>query len=226
MISNTKPDKIIFSQRKSIAFIITGNAEFIVRAPKRTSIDRINDLIVKRSKWINETITSIKEQIIIHSKRSFSDGENFLFLGKNFILSRRTKINKPEFSEDKLIIPDFEDYNARKELIKFYKIEFEKILNERIQRFTFSNELKYQKIKITNAKKRWGSCSYKNNLCFSWRLAMTPLEVIDYVVVHELCHTIVKNHSKDFWELVANIIPDHKTRSKWLKDNSKILDLF
>lgn len=72
-------------------------------------------------------------------------------------------------------------------------------------------------VKITSAKKRYGSCSYKNGLCFSYRLMLCPPEAIDYVVVHELAHIVHKNHGRDFYAFIASVLPDYKERIKLLK---------
>lgn len=72
-------------------------------------------------------------------------------------------------------------------------------------------------IKITSAKKRFGSCSGTNSICYSWRLMLYPEEAIDYVVVHELAHIVYKNHSREFYLFIENILPDYKKREKMLK---------
>lgn len=77
--------------------------------------------------------------------------------------------------------------------------------------------LKYTGIKITSAKKRFGSCSGKNSICYSWRLMQYPAEAIDYVVVHELAHIIYKNHGESFYKLIEKYLPDYKKREKLLK---------
>lgn len=81
----------------------------------------------------------------------------------------------------------------------------------------------FQKITIRDQKTRWGSCSSKGTLSFSFRLMMAPPRVLDYVVVHELCHLTHMNHSKDFWNMVASILPDYKEHRKWLKENGHTL---
>ncbi len=83
----------------------------------------------------------------------------------------------------------------------------------------------HRSIKITSAKKRFGSCSPNGSLNFSWRLMMAPLNIIDYVVVHELVHIEERNHSKNFWNKVRIILPDYKQSEKWLKDNSQLLTI-
>jgi len=83
--------------------------------------------------------------------------------------------------------------------------------------------LDYGKIFIKDQKTLWASCSRSKNLNFNWRLAAAPAEVLDYVVIHELCHLREMNHSKRFWGLVREVCPDYKARKKWLKDNETAL---
>ncbi len=77
----------------------------------------------------------------------------------------------------------------------------------------------YGRITIRNQKSRWGSCSSKGNLNFNCLLMLMPQDVIDYVIVHELCHRLEMNHSPKFWREVEKIIPDYKSRRKWLREN-------
>lgn len=79
------------------------------------------------------------------------------------------------------------------------------------------------RIHIKDQKTRWGSCSSKCNLNFNWRLVMAPPEVLDYVVVHELCHLTHMNHSRDFWGLVGQVMPEYKERRRWLRENGSLL---
>ncbi len=83
--------------------------------------------------------------------------------------------------------------------------------------------VKYNRIAVKAQKTRWGSCSSKGNLNFNLLLALCPDEIIDYVVVHELCHLIELNHSQKFWNRVEQILPDYSARRKWLKANSSAL---
>lgn len=82
----------------------------------------------------------------------------------------------------------------------------------------------YGRITIREQKSRWGSCSSKGNLNFNWKLVLAPPEVLDYVVVHELCHRLQMNHSTAFWNEVERILPDYRERRKWLKENGWLLD--
>jgi predicted metal-dependent hydrolase len=108
--------------------------------------------------------------------------------------------------------------------ILYYKKKIRKILEERTQYFASKYNLRFQKIRLSSARKRWGSCSSSNSLNFNWRIIFAPKEVLDYLVIHELAHTRHKNHQKQFWNLVEEMDPLYKQNRKWLKNNSYILD--
>ncbi len=98
-----------------------------------------------------------------------------------------------------------------------------RIVTERVEHYAQIIGVKYNKITVKIQRKRWGSCSGKRNLNFNLLLGLCPIEVIDYVVVHELCHLIEFNHSERFWTLVRRVLPDYDTRLEWLKRNAKML---
>jgi len=105
----------------------------------------------------------------------------------------------------------------------WYRQNVRQILHERVKLYSQQYGFQYQSIRITSARSRWGSCSASGSLNFSWRLIMAPLGVVDYVVIHELVHTVVHNHSKRFWKKVESILPDYKERRKWLRKNGSHL---
>ncbi|MCI9573319.1 MAG: M48 family metallopeptidase [Lachnospiraceae bacterium] len=83
----------------------------------------------------------------------------------------------------------------------------------------------YTSITVRDQKSRWGSCSSRGTLSFNYRLIFAPPVILDYVVVHELCHLTHMNHSKDYWDMVAGIMPEHKVYRKWLRDHGHELTL-
>lgn len=109
----------------------------------------------------------------------------------------------------------FENIN----LENFYKDETRRIIEGLLEIHNEDNKYNINQVFIKNQKTRWGSCSSEGNLNFNWRLAMAPTEVIEYVVIHELCHRIEMNHSKEFWRLVQERCPDFKKHKAWLKRN-------
>ena len=119
-------------------------------------------------------------------------------------LSNRTSQKQQKFTE--------EEMKALREKARI-------LLTERVQHFAPLIGVTYNQISIRAQHTRWGSCSSKGNLNFNCLLALVPIEVLDYVVVHELCHRKELNHSDRFWNEVSRILPDYKTRKQWLKDN-------
>jgi len=104
-------------------------------------------------------------------------------------------------------------------LEKFYKKQAIDVLKERTDYYSNILKVAPKNIVIKNQKTLWGSCSSKGNINYNYKIVMAPLEILDYIVVHELCHLVYMNHSKDFWDLVESIIPDWKKRRNWLKEN-------
>lgn len=104
-----------------------------------------------------------------------------------------------------------------KEQMATLKAKAQKIIPEKVKHYAELMDLKPTGVKITSAQKRFGSCSGKNSLCFSYILMQYPDRAIDYVVVHELAHIVHKNHSRDFYALIAKFLPDYKERNKLLK---------
>lgn len=93
------------------------------------------------------------------------------------------------------------------------------IIVNKVEYFAKKYNFKYSKIRLSSAKTRWGSCSIKGTISINWNLIFAPEEILDYVIIHELCHTKQHNHSDKFWNEVSKIIPDYKNKRMWLKNN-------
>jgi predicted metal-dependent hydrolase len=220
-----KIDKIIHSKRKTLTIEIAHDAALIVRAPERTSIDYIQKLVFQKRFWIQDKQRIAYEKYQQITPKEFVNGEGFLYLGDSYRLYIVDNDDMPlsfdkEFRLSKNCLP-----NARQMFIDWYKQEAYKKIKERLNWYSDLTGLKYSNYKITNAQKRWGSCNSKGNLYFSWRLIMAPLNVIDYVIVHELVHLVARNHSKSFWKKVRIIYPKYRESRQWLKNNEHILSL-
>ena len=155
-----------------------------------------------------------------HSEQKHSPGNILYYLGKSHSTEYNLLQKEPIIQESGIFTFSEkiqETGNEKIILTRHYQQQARKYLTERVEYFARKYNLKYGDIHITSAITRWGSCSSNNNLNFPWRLLMAPREVIDYVVVHELAHTVHKNHSSRFWELVESIEPNWKTHRNHLQ---------
>lgn len=114
---------------------------------------------------------------------------------------------------------------SEKRLEAIYREAAKEYFPKRVSYFSHVLGVSYGKITIRDQKTRWGSCSSKGNLSFNWRLILAPPNILDYVVVHELCHRKEMNHSPRFWALVESVMPEYKEYRKWLKENGNKLTL-
>lgn len=219
-----KISKIIRSRRKTISIIVTDDAELIIRAPIRTSFKYLKSLVNEKNSWIKAKLKEILSKPKPKVKE-FISGETFLYLGKSYKLIIVDNVREDIELKDDQFLSVTKSPNIRDILIDWYRSEAWKRIKERCNYYSETTGYKPLSIKITNAQKRWGSCSSRGTINFNWRLIMAPLEVIDYVVVHELVHLEHRNHSKLFWDKVKTILPDFRTKQKWLKDNGLYLNI-
>lgn len=137
--------------------------------------------------------------------RVYQEKGRFLYLGKEYYLHEL--IETGELNEEEL----------RRNLKKFYILSCKRIVGERINKYQTQLRVKPKTIEIVESITKWGSCSSSKKLTFNYRLAMAPIEVIDYVIIHELCHLIHMNHDRSFWRRVGSIMPDYKEKQEFLE---------
>ncbi len=222
-----KINKIIRSNRKTIAFEISDDATLLIRAPWSITDEAIERIVIKNHKWINKKRKEVLSRDLSYSQKSFVNGEKFLYLGRVHSLKI---VKNNDLDEDLILCGNYfflkeAVLNREDVFLKWYKKAAYQVVLERAGKYSQQCGLVYNRVKISNAKKRWGSCSLSGNLNFSYRLIMAPLEVIDYVVIHELMHLLEKNHSKSFWSKVGMYMPDYKKHRNWLKRNGYLLRL-
>jgi len=213
---STQVDRIIRSKRRTVALIVESDGSVTVRAPMRLPERAIREFVEKHVDWVEKKKTEMRAVVPAQSKQ-YQPGETFLYLGREYSLEIVQGQHKKLILEDRFKITESALENAELVFQNWYRQKAKQWIIERVRHLAESNQLHYEKIKITSARTRWGSCSPKNTLSFSWRLMLTPPEVIEYVIIHELAHTVHHNHSKRFWNLVEKLLPDYKMRRKQLR---------
>jgi len=211
------------TRRKHIALLVDDDARLIVKAPAGASEDFIKAAIARHRNWIEQKIAQIRARDPVVRDRKFVNGENFLYLGQWYRLAIVKNQTEPLTLKDYFYLSEKYLPHAREVFIDWYKRAGLSKISERVERYANLTGLKPERIRITRAQKRWGSCSAKGYVNFSYRLIMAPLSVIDYVVVHELVHLRIRNHSRRFWNNVKVLMPDYEKYENWLKEKGYLL---
>ena len=209
--------KIIFSKRKSLGLQVSSKGIF-VRAPMRTPIKYINQLLEDRKLWIEQKTALIKKRQHVVVTEFLNSDEKFWLFGECLDIG----VNNNLLINHKIIPSEFyfatsEKENSKFDPKKFYTLQLERYLQNKLNTYADIVGVKYGEVKVKTLKSKWGSCSTKGQLVFNSNLAKCPEAVIEYVIIHELCHRLEMNHSKRFWNLVTEFCPDWKSIKKWFK---------
>jgi len=219
------------SRRRSIAISVNETGDVSVYAPKFVSEKAIRGFIDEKSQWIVEKVGEAKKKQEIIHRRKYVDGHKFLFLGEKRelkIFEEDRKKASIDFDQTRWAIslplglsPEEKEEISRKKLIGWYKTQAKEILGGRVFHYSRIIGIEPLDIVVKTQKNLWGSCHYdKKKINLNWQIILAPIEVIDYVIVHELCHIQVPNHSKRYWKKVEKIIPQYRKYRKWLRDNT------
>ena len=216
---------VLRSRRKTSVLYIVGD-ELQIRVPNRVRDRKIVEILETKERWIRNKVIQLQNQRITN-KREFISGESFSLFGRNLYLKvlEGGKVGT-QLIDDYLIttvrtseIGDLRKSRIKTYLEKWYIHEAYQKLEEKVMRYSKIIRVSPREIKVRNYKTRWGSCDNKGRLTFNFHLIKAPHEIVDYVVIHELCHMIQPNHSKFFWNEVARFDPSFKNHKKWLKLN-------
>jgi len=216
--------KILRSSRRTIGIEIQPCGQVIVRAPQRAAMRDILYFIQEKTHWIEKILLQLKNKPVFQTEKQFVEGESFLFLGKHYSLKIVQDYHmQPLYFDEYFNIQADALPHAKQIFTNWYKEKAQILFQERIDYYAPLLSVIYTKMRLSNAKKRWGSCSIKGYINLNWRLMMAPLSVIDYVVVHELAHLKEMNHSSRFWQIVENVLPDYKQERRWLRKYGEML---
>ncbi len=196
--------------------------------PNYVSDDQIKEFILARAGWIEKRLreAQVRKQFI--DSRKYETGHEFLFLGRHypfFVQQKQIKRSRMVFDDSGWMVdlpPRVEGECAavmiKKQLVAWYRSQALEVFGGRVFHFSRQMGIDPLKVMIRGQKQVWGTCSYTDRLIsLNWKLIMAPLDVVDYVVVHELAHLQHPNHSKKFWTLVGSILPEYQIAEDWLK---------
>ncbi|WP_341328943.1 SprT family zinc-dependent metalloprotease [Methylotuvimicrobium sp. KM2] len=223
------------SSKATKARITVAPGKVQVVAPAGISERTLHRFVEQKQQWVIQALNRLEarvQQVESLAPEFYIDGVDIPYQGERYrlnVMPTRLKRVKLEFF-DRFIahvpeaMPSGDHSEAiRDALIRWMKIDAKLKTEHYVERHKHRHLLSPRSISIRSQKSRWGSCGIHNDIHLNWLLILAPPEVFEYVVVHELCHIKVRNHSSSFWQLVADHLPDYRQRRNWLKEQGSRL---
>ena len=218
------PLRIVRSKRRKRVSIRIVPGEICVSVPQRMDERIVQQMVMQKRQWIERKVaesTALPQPECYH----YVDGESFDYLGARHTL--RLEKGYPNWvvqQEQELVVTagrrlstEQRSRSAERQLKQWYRQQAEVWLQARTDHFATEIGVVPQSVVVRLYRARWGSCSSRGEIRYNWKLMMAPVDIIDYVVVHELCHLLQGNHSAAYWALVGRYLPDYRQRREWLK---------
>jgi len=219
------------TERKTTDIVIERNGVVTVRPPKGFSPEQVDAVVDSKRMWIYRNLAEWRDLNATAIVREWVNGESFLYLGRGYRLSLVSdqtvdlKLKDGRFCLNRALIETGGESAAKKAFEGFYCTKGEARLSERIHYFAPKAGVNPTGLSVKDLGYRWASCTKNNSLRFHWKCMMAPPKIIDYMVVHELCHSHRRNHTDAFWNEVDKVMPDYLERKMWLKRHGAGLDL-
>ncbi len=219
-------DALIRSKRRSVSLRVLADGSLEVRAPLRYPEALIHAFVKSKADWIARRRLEQQQRALRHPAHTYLPGDTFLWLGSPVTLTASSRSQPAfEFRDGQFLLSSTALPKAREYIQRWYRQQSRRYLEQRLADLAAQHGFTYQRLRLSSARTRWGSCSSKGSISLAWRLVMAPSAVIDYVILHELAHLRHANHSAKFWAVVAAMAPDYKRLRAWLKDNGYALTL-
>jgi len=198
-----------------------------VIVPRSYPISQLYGLLKSKERWISRNLQRFSKSQSLSAPKELKYGDTVPYLGQDLELVKQENHHGDSIvlEGNKLAIsPDLSNNGLLESALEqWYRIEAARLINERTTKLGSQMGISYKRLVIRGQKTRWGSCSHKKNLSFNWKLIIAPEPVVEYVIIHELIHLKEMNHSKKFWELIAQYCPGWREHKKWLKQHESDL---
>ena len=221
--------RLIRQKRKTLALSVDTEGNVIVKAPVGMAAGVIREFVESREEWIKKQRENA--QRLSRYRKCYVEGEAFLYLGETCYLTikedaaaREAQVIRKE-GKHLIVTGPGDTLQIQKAVINWYKKSAEQVIAGRLALYQPLIGRPYGRVSIKDTKSQWGSLSARGNLSFNYRIVMAPLEIVDYLVVHELCHLLYMDHSPLFWSNVGRILTDYQGRRRWLRKNGGMLTL-
>jgi hypothetical protein len=214
-------------RRKTVTIAVDPSAGVVLKAPANATLRRLDDVVKTKAPWILQRLLEFRELGPGPTPKEFVSGESYSYLGRSYRLriDRSSKVSKPTASLHGAFLTVSlpwgsiaeRDALVKRTVVTWYRKQAARRLRERVEVYASRAGLLLPPVLVREQEKRWGSCNSKGELRFNWRVMMAPLSLVDYVVAHEVCHLVVRDHSTRFWKLLRTILPDFEERRARLR---------
>ena len=225
----TIPYSIIKSNRRKTSQITVDKDSVVVRTPISKTTSEIKKIVDGKKKWIFRKQLEFQKQNSVILKPSYLAGSKLPYLGRSLTLKilKNKKTESVRLKNNTIIVSLKSKRSSKTQVKKIYQKwlmeKSSKLFETRISKISKKLKLKPRKIIIKNLKDRWGSATSDSTINLNMNLIKAPSSVIDYVILHELCHLKIKGHSYKFWQMVKRYMPNYEDQKRWLELNNVII---
>ncbi len=225
------PYEVVRSRRKTADIIIQRDGSVLVRAPEWADDDQVENIVESKHYWIYKGLAEWRDLNATRVLREYKSGEGFLYLGRAYRLllvgdqDEPLRLKDGRFLLRRDLVEQGEIAVAKAAFRDFYIAKGIDRLRSRVDYYGPKAGVAPAGVDVRELGLRWASCSPTGKLAFHWKCMMAPQTIIDYIVVHELCHLHHRDHTDAFWNEVDKLMPDYRERKEWLRKNGAGLEV-
>lgn len=219
------------ADRQTTDIVIERDGQISVRPPKRMTPEQVDATVLSKRMWIYRNLAEWRDLNATRVVREWVNGESFLYLGANYRLllvedqDETLKLKDGRFCLRRSVVDQLGQEGAHQAFQDFYEQKGHERLRKRVEIFAAKLGVRPGEVAVKDLGFRWASCTAEGRLQFHWKCMMAPSTVIDYIVVHELCHIRHRDHSAAFWNEIDKVLPNYADRKEWLRRHGARLDL-
>ncbi len=219
------------ADRQTTDIVIERNGMITVRPPKKMTPEQVDETVLSKRMWIYRNQAEWRDLNATRVTREWVSGESFLYLGSQYRLQLVAEQDEPLKLKDgrfcllRSVVESGGREAAHQAFEDFYKEKGLPRIKKRATYFAAKVGVAMSSVQLKELGYRWGVCLKNGDLHFHWKCLMAPLTIIDYIIVHELCHLRNRDHSDAFWNEVDKVLPDYRERKDWLRVRGAELDL-
>ncbi|MEC8812589.1 MAG: SprT family zinc-dependent metalloprotease [Pseudomonadota bacterium] len=219
------------TSRKTTDIVIERDGSVCVRPPEYMAPEQVDQTVYSKRMWIYRNLAEWRDLNASRVVREWVSGESMLYLGRHYRLELCSgmldslSLKNGRFYISRDLAEHGGGKGAEKAFIEFYKRKGQQRIAERLAYFSPKVGVNGDVFSIGEIGYKWASCKKDGQLHFHWKCMMAPPKILDYIIVHELCHNHVRTHSDAYWNEVDKVLPDYRVRKQWLREHGASMTL-